>query len=106
MIESGIKSEEYRDIKPYWIQRFYVHANGQKLSRFDAEFLALDIPLLYSLIHNGTIKRINYTHVKFSYGYTKRTMCYKLLSLLYGKGIPDWGAPAGDVFIIKLGKLE
>lgn len=106
MIESGVKTEEYREIKPYWIQRFYILANGQKLSKSDAEFLALDITMLYSLIHNGTIKRINYTHVKFSYGYTKRTMSYKLLSFLYGKGIPDWGAPAEDVFIIKLGKLE
>lgn len=29
MIESGIKAEEYREIKPYWIKRFFVYADGR-----------------------------------------------------------------------------
>lgn len=71
MIESGVKTEEYREIKPYWTKRIVGH---------------------------------NFTHVQFSYGYTNRTMTYELDSITIGKGNPEWGAPAEDVFIIKLGK--
>ena len=45
-----------------------------------------------------------YTHVKFSYGYTKRTMIFELEKITIGKGNPEWGAPNEDVFIIHLGK--
>lgn len=45
-----------------------------------------------------------YTHVKFSYGYTKRTMTFEIDSIAIGKGKTEWGAPAEEVFKIKLGK--
>lgn len=69
MIESGVKTEEYREIKPYWTKRIGI---------MDA--------------------------VKFSYGYTKRTMMFECRSITIGKGNPEWGAPNEDVYIIKLGK--
>jgi hypothetical protein len=46
----------------------------------------------------------DYTHAKFSYGYTKRTITFEIESITVGKGKPEWGAPTEDVFIIKLGK--
>jgi hypothetical protein len=87
-IESGVKTEEYREIKPYWSKRF----------------VGFDIPLFshrYGYQH-ANVK--DYTHVKFSYGYTKRTMTFEIESITIGKGNPEWGAPTEDVFIIKLGK--
>jgi hypothetical protein len=45
-----------------------------------------------------------YKHVKFSYGYTKRTMTFEIKEITIGKGKPEWGAPKEDVFIIKLGE--
>lgn len=69
MIESGVKPEEYREIKPYWEKR---------------------------LINRG------YTHVRFRYGYTKRTMLREIESIRFGYGNPEWGAPKDkQVFIIK-----
>ena len=69
MIESGVKPEEYREIKPYWEKR---------------------------LINRG------YTHVRFRYGYTKRTMLREIEGITIGYGKPEWGAPKGkQVFIIK-----
>lgn len=44
------------------------------------------------------------THVKFSYGYTKRTMTFEIERITIGAGNPKWGAPTEFVFIIKLGK--
>ena len=80
MIESGVKTEEYREIKTYWAKR------------------------LTCCNRKGYIMFTNYTHVKFSYGYTKRTMTFKIKSITIGEGNPEWGAPNEDVFIIKLGK--
>lgn len=55
-------------------------------------------------IEQGLMSFTDYTHAKFSYGYTKRTMTFEIESITIGKGNPEWGAPTEDVFIIKLGK--
>ena len=86
MIESGEKTEEYREIKPYWITRlcdeFYTdmwgHIELYNCKHFDA--------------------------VRFSYGYTNKTMCFEIKSISIGVGKSEWGAPIKGVFIIKLGK--
>lgn len=85
MIESGVKTEEYREIKPYWIDRITDVVPDYELGKY-------------------VNKAKPFTHVKFSYGYTKRTMTFEIESITIGKGKPEWGAPTEDVFIIKLGK--
>ena len=99
MIESGIKTEEYREIKPYWSKRF--------LKNFPITWrMALNIGMLsknYAHLYGKELYP-EYTHIKFSYGYTKRTMIFELEKIAIGKGKPEWGAPNEDVFIIHLGK--
>ena len=80
MIESGVKTEEYREIKPYWCKRL--------LDGYD------DMCTSYK----------PFTHVRFRYGYTKRTMTYKIDEITMGVGNPKWGAPEQEVFIIKFSK--
>lgn len=104
MIESLIKGDEYRGITSYWIQRLCVFSDGNRISKSEAEFLANNKTFLYSGIYEGNIEFIKFTHVKFSYGYTKRTMTFEVESLAIGDGKPEWGAPDEDIFIIKLGK--
>ena len=77
MIESGEKTEEYREYKNYWYKR---------------------------LVDEETLRVKPYTHVRFRYGYTKRTMLFEIISITVGVGNPDWGAPSYPVFIIKLGE--
>lgn len=52
------------------------------------------------------LHRQNYTHVRFRYGYTRRSMIYEIESITTGKGKIEWGAPDSDkdVYIIKVGK--
>lgn len=99
MIESGVKLEEYREIKPYWTKRF--------LKNFPVFWrMAVNVGMLsnnYTHLY-GKEMHPEYTHVKFSYGYTKRTMTFEIESITIGKGKPEWGAPEENVFIIKLGK--
>lgn len=77
MIESGWKREEYRELKDYWRKR---------------------------LIDYDTLRLKPYTHVRFRYGYTRRTMLFRIDSISIGVGNPDWGAPSYPVFIIKFHK--
>lgn len=54
--------------------------------------------------YEGRIEFTDSTRVKFSFGYTKKTMTYKITDIVLGKGNPEWGALDKEVFIIKLGK--
>ena len=99
MIESGVKTEEYREIKPYWVNRLaqcYKWCALNVLTHLDR----------CKQCHSdfNDIRTNGYTHVKFSYGYTRRIMTFEIESITIGKGKPEWGAPTEDVFIIKLGK--
>ncbi len=102
MIESGVKTEEYREIKAYWVQRLCVDKDGRKISKSGAEFLASNISYLISAINEGAIVFVDYKYVKFSFGYTRRAMTDEVDGIVLGKGNPEWGAPNGIVFIIKL----
>ena len=97
MIEPGEKKEEYRTIKPYWCKRLaccdmFLCWYKDKLG--NCRF----IHKLYNL------NRLCYTHIRFRYGYTRRTMLFTLDGIRIGIGKPEWGAPAEkSVFILKLG---
>ena len=83
MIDIGVKTEDYRDNKLYWCKRLY--KNGDRTTQ---EFKP-------------------YTHVTFSYGYTKRRMTFEIKKILLAFGKTEWGAPSDKlVFTIKLGKRE
>lgn len=98
MIESGVKTEEYREIKPYWIKRLC--GNWVRNDKF--------VDCLYgcceSCVAKGLLQTFQYDCIEFRYGYTKRTMTFECKGITIGKGKKKWGAPDNDVFIIKLGK--
>ena len=94
-IESGRKTEEYRAIKPYWIRRFCENVEDHERCRYCG---------LVGIAHSCFKPTKKYTHVCFRYGYTKKTMTFKIESISIGKGKPEMGAPNHDVFIIKFSK--
>lgn len=63
MIVAGEKTEEYREIKPYWIKRL-VNQNS------DRGFIGLDEHGIKSVIY-GELEYIPYTHILFINGYRK-----------------------------------
>lgn len=74
MIKSGIKHEEYREIKPYWTKRF--------------------------LDKDGNFKP--FTHIKFHNGYTSNYILFRIENMSIGKGKPEWGGDIdNNVYIIK-----
>ena len=81
MIESGEKREEYREISDYWCRRLLKYQDS---------------------VCDSIAFRKDFTHVCFRYGYTKRTMLFKLDEITIDFGKPEWGAPKDkEVFIIK-----
>lgn len=118
MQESGEKTEEYREITPYWCNRllgscpFGIKDYWESVLKRTFEAIKENgerIPKSYNL-HHLLVWQYGvrgYTHVRFRYGYTKRTFTHKIDSITIGYGKPEWGAPTDkEVFIIKHYKEE
>ena len=84
MISKGVKKEEYREIKDYWIKR-------------------LKDTSLKELFHAF----IPYDKIVFKNGYAKNapTMVVEFDGIRIGKGNTDWGADDEVCFCIKLGNI-
>jgi len=90
MIGQGVKTEEYREIKPYWWNRLSVDD-----CQCPCTFLS-DIDVYGN-------KREDC--VCFHRGYTSTTMTFKIRHISVGYGNPELGAPTDrEVFIIRLGE--
>lgn len=106
MIECGEKREEYREVKPYWEKRLLDY---KRLMQYfidnRKELLAKRILFPNRPVIENVCEAFprGYTHVRFRYGYTKRTMMFTIDSITMGfDGRPEWGAPTDKpVFIIK-----
>ena len=90
IIESGKKTEEYRETKHYWIKRIL---DGSSAKR----------PGLTPVSSRLTLWT-KYERVCFHRGYTSHTMTFKIKGVSVGMGDVAWGAPVDkEVIIIKLG---
>lgn len=99
MIASGEKKEEYREVKPYWINRLTWH-----------EFHTYEIEDVSSVIRNGQAQvfRRDIDAVCFKNGYAKDapTITLEFEGIEIGEAKPEWSDNwQGEVFIIKLGKI-
>ena len=90
MIESGEKTEEYRETKQNWIKRILESSTAKQ-------------PELTS-IPRQISKQSKYERLCFHRGYTNRTMIFVIKDISIGIGKAPWGAPVDkEVIIIKLG---
>lgn len=89
LIECGAKTEEYREITPYWINRLCEAATDSGICSGDCR---------------NDVEIRHFDEVCFHRGYTKTTMLFQVKDITIGRGEPEWGAPEKEVFIIKLGE--
>jgi hypothetical protein len=92
MILSGEKKEEYREIKPYWENRFY---EFDIVSRNNSE--SFKKPIGFK----------NFDVVKLVNGYGKKApfAFFELNGIKLSIGNPDWGAKKGEpYFCLALGR--
>ena len=107
MIESGEKSDEYRDITSLYCSRLLVKGDWIYLKQYfeyDEEKILNAVKSEAQRSHMG-IRWQDYDAVCFHRGYTNVAMLYEFKGTSIGYGNPAWGAPTDkEVFIIKLGK--
>lgn len=85
MIASGEKTEEYREIKPYWVKRLIEPKD----------------------IMDGVIEFKDFDKVTFHLGYSKDrpSMTFAIKEIVCDEGKEGWGALPGETyFVIKLGE--
>lgn len=76
MIKSGEKTEEYREIKSFWLNRLLLIKNedGEKYRKFHVrkfDGILFDAITIKQGIEIGTLKVAPFTHVLFRNGYHK-----------------------------------
>lgn len=110
MIESGEKTEEYREIKPYWASRLLYPIPLSVKNYWQSVFaLVEENPRCFDL-HNllvGNYGTRGYDKVVFHLGYAKNrpSMTFTLDKITINKGKPEWGAEKDKLyFVIHLGK--
>lgn len=113
MIASGEKTEEYREIKPYWVKRLIEPINlfGRdycKEETFDTDcdnsWCEFIVP---KDIRDGVIEFKDFDKVTFHLGYSKDrpSMTFAIKEIVIDEGKEEWGALPGETyFVIKLGE--
>lgn len=95
MIDRGEKTEEYREIKDYYLKRLVYRSAD--MPPLEVKYMKKSDMLLFARTYNA---------VRFHRGQGgKQTMLFEYKGFKIGIGNPLWGAPKDkEVFIIKLGK--
>ena len=112
MIASGEKTEEYREIKPYWIVRMMEEVDMDfhgynKVSHETARFYENNPYLLKRALYHGSMKFKDFYKVTFHLGYSKDrpSMTFAIKEIVIDEGKEEWGALPGETyFVIKLGE--
>jgi hypothetical protein len=97
MIASGVKKEEYRELKPYWVKRLAHEFKGH----IGGDFMDRHAVISY------TFK--DFDAVRFTNGYSKNapSMLIGFEDIDIRTGKPEWGAVEGEkYFVISLGKIK
>lgn len=107
MIESGEKTEEYRDITPYWYNRLLWDDDYDKKPwDKDVELFVKNHKALDNALFAGCYRpKFNTVTFQRAYHRNPSRMTFRINSILIGKGNVKWGAESyKEYFIIKLGE--
>jgi len=100
MILAGIKTEEYREMKSFWISR---------LIEFDFAWASQTIEDAKEHLRacpNGFFKKFDFIEFSNGYGNKVPKMIIEFKGVEIREGNPDWGAVKGiEYFVINLGKI-
>lgn len=113
MTASGEKTEEYRELTPYWVRRLLAEVEhvpfGENILHpvgLPKDCTAVIPENIKQLFLSGNLAAQPFKKVNFGHGYSKgrSSVTLPIESITIGRGRPEWGAPRDrDVFIISLG---
>ena len=107
LIKSGEKKEEYRDISTFYRERLCPDS-GHCMNDFGSPPIPVSVgspddnDIVFAVFSWRPFKVLHLTH---GYGHDKPQLWAHIEEITIGKGNPEWGAPAEDVFIIRLGSV-
>jgi len=110
LTKAGVKTEDYREITPYWIKRLMIVDSEDA----DTGMALCAIRDGYTIdeayeIYGATLKKVNYNIMTLGYpksGDTERILKLEHKGIEIREGNPDWGAEPGKLyFVIKHGKI-
>lgn len=106
MIDAGIKLEEYREIKQYYIARFFAPVEIALRDLFESTLQVTDNDINDEAEWFGSYgKEFDAVELIAGYSRTSRRSLYEFKGLSAAYGKPEWGAPTDrKVFAINLGK--
>lgn len=99
MIASGDKTEEYREITPYWCNRLLdVEILNMRIEDCSVEMIEL-------MIEKSVFSIKQFSKLTFTNGYprkedTSRRMTFNNPKIRIGTGRPEWGAKEGKKYFV------
>ena len=111
LIASGEKTEEYREVKPYWLHKLLAVPEWDINDRITGYFTvgnSMDdkctAEFLKESLRNGELTAMPYGYVTCYLGYAKNrpSMTFKIKSVSIDEGRAEWGAESKkQYFVIK-----
>lgn len=111
MTESGVKKEEYREIKPYWIKRLC-----KPMKEMEADVWREFVEDLMNqddltkrrhrdyndLFDFFQVRHPDYTHALLKNGYSQKApqILRQIYGYFIGEGKPEWGAEPGRKYFV------
>jgi len=110
MTKAGVKSEDYREITPYWVNRFFIVKGDQESNTEIAEAMKnfKDLNWLNQFL-KSEIKKFDYNIMTLGYPLktdTARILKFKHEGIEIRQGNPEWGAEPNKLyFVVKHGEV-
>jgi hypothetical protein len=107
LIASGEKKEEYREVKPYWINRLTWHEFHNEIKDLDT-LITCVVSNSHSVPDQDVIKANFFECIEFKNGYSKNApkILVECKGIEVRGGEKEWGAePGKKYFVIQLGEI-
>lgn len=108
MIASGVKKEEYREIKKHWITRLMNHNLFPIATRYKDNESEVIQRVLDNAEYFNTKRIKHFDKIVFTNGYSKDapTITVQCLGIEIKEGNPEWGAePNKKYFVLLIGDV-
>lgn len=106
MTKEGVKTEDYREVTPYWYSRLFLYRGEHKTQKWWKEYFEY----YFSIDQESKTSFKNLSLNKMTLGYPKSTNTERIIEFEHkgieiGYGKEEWGAEPNKLyFIIKHGK--
>ena len=100
MIRDGIKTEEYREDKPYYQARFICQNEEQLKDSYDLIYGGNIVSIGHSEFAIQKMRKYDYVEFRNGYGKNAPRIRFKNPRVRYNYGKPEWGAEPYTLYFV------